>query len=189
MATKRRMLYPGAIGHVTVHSLDDLWPFEDDLERELCLVRFDLAFRTHRIECHAYVVMSNHFHLCLRMPEGGLPEAMQDVNSWLAKRYNRRRGRRGPVLVAPYHLELIEEQSHLLEVIRYDVLNPVRAGMVADPADYRWSSYRATAGLAPRPRFLATEWTLAQLGGPDRYRRFVAEGLPAATVPGLLLAA
>jgi hypothetical protein len=94
------------------------------------------------------------------------------------------------VLESPYHAELIERQAHLLEVARYDVLNPVRAGMVDDPADYRWSSYRALAGLDRRPpRFPTTAWILDQLGGAARYRAFVAEGAPAHTVPGLLLAA
>jgi len=114
---------------------------------------------------------------------------MQQLNANGARRHNRTHERRGRVLLAPYHAELIEEQAHLLEVIRYDVLNPVRAGMVDHPADYRWSSYRATAGLVLRPRFLTTEWVLGRLGGPDGYRRFVADGCRAATVRGLLLAA
>ena len=191
MATKRRIQYPGAIYHVTVHALDELWPFDDDVARELCLADTAAAFSKYGIECHGYVLMTNHFHFCVRTPDGGgLPDAMQQLNSNVARRYNRRHKRRGRVLLAPYHTVLIEEQSHLLEVARYDVLNPVRAGMCARPADYAWSSYRALAGLERRPpRFLTTRWIHAQLGGPAGYAAFVAEGAPAPTVEGLLLAA
>jgi REP element-mobilizing transposase RayT len=190
MPTPRRILYPGAIYHVTVKAIDGLWPFKEPVARELVLVDLAKALTKFELECHGFVVMSNHFHLLLRTPTGGLPNAMQQLNSTLAKRFNRDAGRRGPVLEAPYHTELIERQGHLLEVARYDVLNPVRAGMVDHPGDYEWSSYRVLAGLTERrPRFLTTGWILDQLGGAAGYRAFVAEGAPARTVPGLLLAA
>ena len=58
----------------------------------------------------------------------------------------------------------MERDSHLLELARYVVLNPVRAGMVAYVTDYAWSSYRATAGLAPAPEWLRVDWMRAQFG-------------------------
>lgn len=180
---------PGAIYHVTVHSLDELWPLDNDVARERCLAYIDRALSAHRIECHAFCLMSNHLHLLLRTPDGGLPEAMQQLNSNLARSYNRQRRRRGPVLLAPYDAVLVERQEHLVHVARYDVLNPVRAGICAAAEEWPWSSYRATSGTAPRPRFLTTEWILAQLGGPIGYRRFVAEGSANATIEGLLLLA
>lgn len=54
--------------------------------------------------------------------------------------------------------------------------------------DYEWSSYRATAGLAPAPRFLTTDWLLAQLGGPERYRALVAAGRRIRSLDEILLA-
>ena len=76
----------------------------------------------------------------------------------------------------------MEKESHLLELARYVVLNPVRAGAVKHPREHRWSSYRATAGEeAPAP-FLTVEWILSQFDGNLKraraaYRRFVMEGL------------
>ena len=77
----------------------------------------------------------------------------------------------------------VEKQSHLLELVRYVVLNPVRArGMhLKDPAQWPWSSYRATVGLAPAPPFLKVDWILAQFTGEAQvaakaYARFVREG-------------
>src|SRR6185295_17038641 len=71
--------------------------------------------------------------------------------------------------------------SYLLELMRYLALNPVRAGMVERPEDYRWSSHRATAGYEPMPTWIRSEWTLAQFGSDRetqqrRYREFVDAG-------------
>jgi putative transposase len=189
MASRPRVQYPGAIYHVTVKALAGLWPLDRDSARERCLRRIDEALRDHPMECHAYCLMTNHFHLLLRTPGCGLPEAMQQLNGAFALDYNRRMRRRGRVLESPYGAVLIEQQAHLLEVARYVVLSPVRADMCAAAEDWLLSSCRATAGLARRPRFLTTDWLLGQLHGPNGYRRFVAEGSPAATLDGLLLAA
>jgi REP element-mobilizing transposase RayT len=188
MATPRRTLYPGAAYHVTVRTVDGRTLYDDDGYREAFLLRLAKVVAEHRLICDAYCLMTNHFHLLLRTPYEGLPAAMQQLDTWLAISFNRRRNRRGRVLEAPYGAVLIERQEHLLEVARYVVLNPVRAGMLQTPGAWPWSSYRATAGLAPRPRFLTVDWLLGQLGGPDRYGAFVSEGSPAASLAGILLA-
>jgi hypothetical protein len=80
----------------------------------------------------------------------------------------------------------VERESYLLKLSRYVVLNPIRAGMVAAPGDWPWSSYRATVGDTPAPGFLETDWVLrafaeertAAMAG---YRRFVAQGIVAAS--------
>jgi hypothetical protein len=75
---------------------------------------------------------------------------------------------------------LVEKERHLLELVRYIVLNPVRAGVTRTAAEWRWSNYRATAGLTSPPQWLDVNWTLVQFGDGDRarnlYRRFVAAG-------------
>jgi len=81
---------------------------------------------------------------------------------------------------------VVEKESYLLELCRYVVLNPVRAGMVRSAREYRWSNYRATAGETERPAFLEVGWTLDRFGGRigearEAYRRFVAEGRGAAS--------
>ena len=76
---------------------------------------------------------------------------------------------------------VVEKDSYLLELCRYIVLNPVRAGIVKHPKDYPWSSFRFTAGLSKGPEFLFTDWVLAQFGesrkaAQKRYREFVLAG-------------
>ena len=75
----------------------------------------------------------------------------------------------------------MDKESYLLELSRYVVLNPVRAGMVGAAATWPWSSYRATAGERTAPAFLTTDALLSTFGkrkqkARERYVRFVAEG-------------
>ncbi len=96
---------------------------------------------------------------------------MQWLNGRYARRFNRRHKRKGHLFQGRFHSVLVEKETHLLELTRYVVLNPVRAGMVERPEEYRWSSYRATAGLEAAPEWLATEWILRQFGSdPGRAR-------------------
>jgi len=132
--------------------------------------------------------MSNHYHLLLETPEVGLSRGMHWLNQRYAVAFNARHGRVGHLFQSRFHGLLVERETHLLALLRYIVLNPVRCGAVADAGDYEWSSYRVTAGLLPPPTWLETEWTLAQFG-PDRaaaqaaYRRYVAAGAAASYDP------
>ena len=83
---------------------------------------------------------------------------------------------------------MVEKEAYLLELARYVVLNPVRAGMVRTPGDWSWSSYRATIGDECAPDWLATPWILSGFGetmseAVAAYSRFVAEGNQQATTP------
>ena len=76
----------------------------------------------------------------------------------------------------------MEKDSYALELTRYIALNPVRAGIVADPSRWKWSSYLATIGKAPRPRFLSSDWVLQQFGRDANdsrraFRQFVLDGI------------
>ena len=189
MATTPRVLYRGAAYHITVRGVDGQPIFEEDAFRLAFLHQLDVVVQRHAWICDAYCLMTNHYHLVVRTPEEGLPQGMQRLNTWLAKNFNWERGRRGRVLEAPYRARLIETDAHLLGVARYVPLNPCRAGIVEDPADYEWSSFLATAGLVPAPRFLTVDWLLSRLGGVERYRAFVAAGLRIRTLDEILLAA
>jgi hypothetical protein len=97
------------------------------------------------------------------------------------QRFNRHHGRVGHVFQGRYKAILVEKEAHLLELARYVVLNPVRAKMVRSSKDWKWSSYRATAGLESLAPFLTTDWILSQFSSTSSaaqqaYRRFVSEG-------------
>lgn len=131
---------------------------------------------------HAYVLMPNHYHLLFEQTELGLSRGMKRLNEEYAQHFNFRHGRVGHLFQGRFKGILVERESHLLELCRYIPLNPVRCGMVKAAGEYRWSNYRATAGLVPAPYWLDTLWTLRQFDPTDFehakevYREFVGSG-------------
>ncbi len=137
--------------------------------------------------CHAYCLMTNHYHLLIETPDGNLSIGMRQLNGVYTQLFNRWHGRTGHIFQGRYKAILIQKDSHLLEVCRYVVLNPVRANMVKKPEDYQWSSYLSTAGkMKPHP-CLTTDWVLGQFSGKrgkaeKEYRQFVSWGIGQKTI-------
>jgi REP element-mobilizing transposase RayT len=130
--------------------------------------------------CHAYCLMGTHYHLLIETRSPNLPNGMHELNGLYAQGFNRRHAQTGHVFEARYRSILVETDSHLLEVARYVVLNPVRAGLCTEPGDWPWSSFRATAGFEPVPEWLSTDRVLGQFADSRsaavaRYRDFVAD--------------
>lgn len=181
MARQLRQEHPGAVYHVTSRG-NARGPLFLDAEDELrFLGLLERVVTSHSWLCHAYCLMGNHFHLVVETPQANLARGMRRLNSEYAQGFNGRYGRVGHVFQGRYKAVLIEKSTHLLEVCRYVVLNPVRAGLCAGPEDWAASSYRATVGMAPPERFLTVDWVLSQFSvrrerARERYRTFVAEG-------------
>jgi len=97
----------------------------------------------YRVDIHAWVMMTNHVHLlCTPRFEGGLSSMMQGLGRRYVQYFNVEYGRSGTLWEGRFKACLIQEERYLLEVYKYIELNPVRAEMVADPGEYRWSSYQ-----------------------------------------------
>lgn len=182
MARQIRADFKGALHHVYNRGLDGRPIFGSDADRELFLDLLARAVSKFGWIVHVYTLMTNHFHLLIETPEGGLSRGMQEMLTNYVQSFNRAAGRKGHLFHGRFKSQLVEKESYLLELARYIVLNPVRAKMVERPEDYRWSSYRATAGLEAAPPWLTTSWLLAQFApsgaeAPLAYRRFVDEGI------------
>ena len=113
---------------------------------------------------HAYVLMTNHVHLLVTRETGtGIARLMQAIGRRYVQYINRSCGRTGSLWEGRYKSSLIQAETYLLTCMRYIELNPVRAGMVKDPGQYRWSSYRlnglgqADSRITPHPRYLALD--------------------------------
>lgn len=156
--------------------------FFDDIDRTYWLEVVDLVCKRFNFMVHAYCQMGNHFHLMLETIEGNLAQGMRQLNSLYSQEFNRRHRLVGHVLQGRYKAILVQKESYLLELARYVVLNPVRAGMVSAPADWPWSSYQAATGVCIVPDWLNVDWVLSQFADEpavalDRYRAFVLAGI------------
>jgi hypothetical protein len=128
--------------------------------------------------------MGNHYHLVIETPEGNLVSGVRRLNGVYAQWFNRRHGRVGHLFQGRYKSIIVERESYLLELCRYVVLNPVRAGIVSQPGDWKWSSYLATIGYLDKPKWLDAERILERFSrdcqqGSRFFREFVADGINA----------
>lgn len=181
MARPLRIEFAGALYHITARGNARENIFVDDTDRENFLSLLLQTCQRHHWLCHAYCLMSNHYHLLIETQSATLSSGMKLLNGSYTQTFNRCHRRVGHVFQGRFKAILVERDAHLLELARYIVLNPVRAGMVRSANDWRWSSYRATAGLADAAEFLITDCVLGNFGrrrstAQEAYRRFVAEG-------------
>lgn len=176
-----RVEFPGAVYHVTSRGDGREAIYLDDRDRRTFLEVVGSVLERFAWRCHAYCLMGNHYHLLIETPKPNLARGMRQVNGVYTQRFNRRHGRVGHVFQGRYKAIVVQKDGHLLELCRYVVLNPVRAGLVKTVRAWPWSSYRVTVGEASEPAWVTTDWLLAQFGqrraaAVREYRQFVAEG-------------
>ncbi len=177
-----RVEIPGGVYHVNTVAVHEALLYRDDKDRRRWLRLLATVVAMFRWTCCSYCLVSNHYHLVVRIETANLARGMQYLNARHAEMFNRRYKRRRHLFGARYHAEHLQRDSHALEVCRYVPLNAVRAGLSPTPEDWPWSSYAATAGLAPVPSFLDTSWVLSLFARDSetaqlRFRAFVADGL------------
>ena len=122
------------------------------------------SIATHQWLCHAYCLMNNHYHLLIETPEANLSDGMHLVNGMYTQAFNKKHTRTGHVFEGRFKSIIVEKDSYLLELTRYILRNPVRAGMVESPEEHRWSSYNAMTGRIPTPGFLHTDALFSLFG-------------------------
>lgn len=178
MSRAPRVHVPGGLFHVILrgnhqqavfdHAAD--YPlFESLLARALC--RYDARV-------HAYCWMTNHVHLAVQVGDARLGLLMQTVASTYARRKQRRIPTTGHFFERRYHAKLVDTDAYWLALVRYIHRNPVEAGIVADCAEYAWSSHSSYLG-GTRPAWLTVAPTLAMFGASAvaaraAYHRFMA---------------
>ncbi len=163
MARLPRLTLPGYPHHVIQRGNNRQPIFTTMADYRYFLQLLDENSKKFEVAIHAYVLMGNHFHL-LVSPQAadGLPQMMQAVGRRYVRYFNDLQGRSGTLWEGRYRSTLIQTDRYLLTCMAYIDLNPVRAGLVADPKDYPWSSYGHYAGsradklIAPHPLF----WSL-----------------------------
>ena len=116
------------------------------------------------MECWSYCVIPNHYHLAIRPTLPNFSEAIQSLNGCYAQWWNKRHETVGHVFQGRFKDQIVDHDGYSLALCRYIALNPVRAALVGEPADWRWSSYAATIGLTPLHPSLSGSAVLRQFG-------------------------
>jgi REP element-mobilizing transposase RayT len=180
MARPLRIEFSGAVYHLTSRGNARQNIFRVDEDRHNFLDLLSKACDRYQWRCHAYCLMSNHYHLLIETMIPSLSRGMKYINGVYTQSFNRRHSKVGHVFQGRFKSILVDRDSYLLELSRYIVLNPVRAGMVRAPEEWSWSSYLATAGLAIAHPALTTDWVLGNFGkrrknAELRYKNFVRQ--------------
>jgi len=178
MARPLRIEFEDALYHLTSRGNERRNIFRSDRDRKAFLTFLGAAAQRFGWSITAWVLMTNHYHLVVQTHKPNLSRGMHWLNSVYAGWFNRIHKRRGHLFEGRFKAFLIDREAYFAEVLRYVVLNPVRAKMVQRPEDYRWSSYRATAGLEIAPEWLDLDSVLPLFGNEKppaqaEYREFV----------------
>lgn len=181
MVRPLRLEFDGALYHVTSRGDRRENIYEDNRDRKNFLDLFSEVCDRHNWICHGYCLMSNHYHLLIETPDGNLSKGMRQLNGVYSQRYNRRHELVGHVFQGRYHSILVDKDTYLKELVRYVLLNPVRAAMVDSAEQWRWSSYRAMITSASKPTWLETDWILSTFHSSRKrailaFIKFVAAG-------------
>lgn len=182
MSRPLRLELAGGLYHITSRGDRQEAIYHCDSDRKSWLELFGEVARDFTWRCHAWCQMTNHYHLVIETAEPNLSQGMRQLNGVYTQRINRRYNKVGHVFQGRYKAILVDRESHLLELSRYVVLNPVRAGMTKRPDEWRWSSLRAMLGFEVAPVWMETDWILRHFGDEQaearmRYLDFVQCGI------------
>ena len=181
MSRPLRLEFAGALYHVTSRGdrREDIYRTDED--RQQWLEILSQVCERFNWMIHGYCQMTNHYHILIETVNGNLSRGMRQLNGVYTQKFNQKHGESGHLFQGRYKAILVQKDSYLLELTRYVVLNPVRAGMVQLPEEWDWSSYNAMLQRRAEIQWLDTDWTLSQFGkyrkrAIEKYRQFVMEG-------------
>ncbi len=183
MGRETRINLPGCIYHVINRGNNKQSLFKEEKDYTRYTELLDSYKERYGFKLYCYVLMNNHVHLLMEVGEkGSISKIMQGITLAHTRYFNFQYGASGHVWQGRFKSPLVGEDSYLLEISRYIELNPVRAGMVKNPADYPWSSYTFHA-YGARNHLLDTHPFYDLFGKTlqekqQRYRQFVLEGIP-----------
>ncbi|NKB39012.1 MAG: addiction module toxin RelE [Gammaproteobacteria bacterium] len=182
MTRPLRPEFPGALYHLTSRGDGREVIYFESLDREKFLEILGVVCQRYHWRCHAYCLMTNHYHLVIETIEPTLSKGMRQLNGEYTRWVNRQYYRCGHLFQGRYHAVHVEKESYLLALARYVILNPVRARMVEHPNDYPWSSYRQMIGSAQLQGWLENDWLLLHFGDVRgmairNFEQYIVEGI------------
>jgi len=193
MPRRSRIDAPGALHHIIVRGIERKPIFKDDADRDHFLGRLENIFTDAETLCFAWALMSNHFHLLLKTGKSPISTVMRRLLTGYAMYFNRRHNRAGHLFQNRYKSILCQEDTYLLELVRYIHLNPLRVNIVADLKSLDSYAYSGHAVIMGKKKndWQAIDYVLKLFddrlaSARQRYREYVHKGISASKRPDLV---
>jgi putative transposase len=171
MPRSHRLQIPGTPHHVIKRGVNRGDIFRSDADYECFLAILGSAASKHQTDVHSYVLMTNHVHLIVTpQVANGLAATMKYVWQTYVRYFNRRYERTGGLFEGRYRSLVINSELYWFTCMRYVEMNPVRAGIVSRPEEYRWSSYQFH-GLGASDHLIVPHRLYLALGSDKAVRR------------------
>jgi len=180
MSRPLRIEYSGAWYHVMNRGRRGEDIFSDSGDYQLFIALLQETSAMFNIKISAYCLMPNQYHLLVQTPAANLSRSMRHINGVYTQRYNRRKNIDGQLFRGRYKCVLVEEDSHLLEILRYIHRNPLRENMCTSVGDYPWSSNQGYLSGAKKWQWLHKEFLLGMFSKRQslakvQYKKFVQD--------------
>lgn len=183
MPRQARLDYPGALHHVIGRGIERRFIFKDDFLKSYFYHRIKQNLSRYSIQCYAWCIMGNHFHLLLQTGQTPLPDFMRSLLTGYAIYYNMTHNRSGHLFQNRYKSVLCDRDEYLLPLVRYIHLNPVKANMIdfRELERYRWTGHREMClhkdGLIKNKDEILSCFDKYNTKALRRYKEFVKCGL------------
>ncbi len=182
MARPLRLEFEGALYHVISRGNARQMIYQADSDYRQFLKILGEVVERYAWLVYAYCLLGNHYHLLVETPQPNLSAGMRQLNGTYAQFFSRRHDRPGHLFQGRFKAYVVDKDDYLMELARYIALNPVKAGLVTSPGQWKWSSYRKTAGTEKAATFLQTERILSHFSSSrdearKLYIKFISEGI------------
>jgi len=193
MPRQARLDLPGLLQHVIVRGIERRNIFRDNVDRRFFVGRFSSLLQETDTDCFAWAIIPNHFHLLLLPKRVELKQFMRRLLTGYAVNFNKRHRRAGHVFQNRYKSMVCEEETYLLELVRYIHLNPLRANIVPDLGSlnrYKWCGHSVLMGATTLKGQVVDEIMMRFGKSPEKaktqYLRFIADGVKQGRRPDLV---
>ncbi|OGW36497.1 MAG: hypothetical protein A2Y97_14045 [Nitrospirae bacterium RBG_13_39_12] len=182
MARQLRIEFEGAFYHITSRGNQRERIYFEDGDRDSFLEILKRTKERYGYHLHAYVLMDNHYHLMVETPKANISQTMQNINTSYTVYINKKHRRSGHLFQGRFKGMIVDKDEYLVTLSRYIHLNPVRAGVVQKPEEYKWSSYGFYIDSSNKDTLVNTGDTLSMFSGKKRqavkaYKEFVDRGI------------
>jgi len=181
MARPLRIEYPNAFYHITSRGNAREAIFSDEQDNQLFLSYLKEYLQRHNVVCYGWCLMTNHYHLLIETIEPNLSVFMRQLNGVYTQAFNRRYRRVGHLMQGRYKAILVDKDSYFLELVRYIILNPVRAKMVRSAGEYKWSSYADIIGINKKNivdrKFILKQFARNNKEAEKEFIKFIKAGI------------